>query len=38
MKKSNELKNIEPKFERNVIKVGSNVITKKDGSVNEWRI
>jgi glutamate 5-kinase len=38
MKKSNGLKNIEPRFQRIVIKVGSNVITKNDGSVNEWRI
>ena len=38
MNKSNRLKNIETKFKRIVIKVGSNVITKNDGSINGWRI
>jgi glutamate 5-kinase len=38
MSKSDGLKNIEPKFKRIVIKVGSNVLTRNDGSVNEWRI
>jgi glutamate 5-kinase len=38
MSKSDGLKNIAPKFRRIVIKVGSNVLTRNDGSVNEWRI
>jgi glutamate 5-kinase len=34
----NKLKNSEPKFRRIAIKVGSNVITQTDGSLNEGRI
>lgn len=34
----NKLKNVKPKFNRIAIKVGSNVITQKDGSLNEGRI
>jgi len=34
----NKLKNINPEFNRIVIKVGSHVITKSDGSLNENRI
>jgi glutamate 5-kinase len=32
------LKNIKPKFNRIAIKVGSNVITRNDGSLNDGRI
>jgi glutamate 5-kinase len=35
---NNELKNSKPKFKRIAIKVGSNVITQNDGSLNEGRI
>ncbi len=38
MRKSDGMKYIEPKFRRIVIKVGSNVITGNDGTINEWRI
>jgi glutamate 5-kinase len=34
----NKLKNVKPEFNRITIKVGSNVITQKDGSLNEGRI
>jgi glutamate 5-kinase len=34
----NKLKNDKPEFNRITIKVGSNVITQKDGSLNEGRI
>ncbi len=34
----NKLKNVKPEFNRITIKVGSNVITRKDGSLNEGRI
>lgn len=36
--KSNKLKSIKPKFNRIAIKVGSNVITQSDGSLNDGRI
>jgi glutamate 5-kinase len=32
------LKNSKPKFTRIAVKVGSNVITQSDGSLNSWRI
>ena len=32
------MKSIGPKYKRIVIKVGSNVIAKNDGSINEWRV
>jgi glutamate 5-kinase len=35
---NNKLKNVNPKFNRIAIKVGSNVITQPDGSLNEGRI
>jgi len=35
---NNKLKNSQPKFNRIAIKVGSNVITKSDGSLNDSRI
>lgn len=35
---SNRLKNFKPKFKRIAIKVGSNVITQGDGSLNDGRI
>lgn len=35
---SDKLKNVKPTFDRVAIKVGSNVITKPDGSLNETRI
>ena len=38
MRKSDGMKYIEPRFKRIVIKVGSNVITGNDGTINEWRI
>ncbi len=34
----NKLKNVKPEFNRIIIKVGSNVITQKDGLLNESRI
>ena len=34
----NKLKNVKPEFNRITIKVGSNVITRQDGSLNEGRI
>lgn len=34
----NKLKNVKPVFNRITVKVGSNVITQKDGSLNEGRI
>jgi glutamate 5-kinase len=34
----NKLKNVNPEFNRITIKVGSNVITRNDGSLNEGRI
>ena len=36
--KCNKLKNIKPEFTRIAIKVGSNVITQTDGSLNDGRI
>ena len=35
---SNKLKNSKPDFNRIAIKVGSNVITQADGSLNDGRI
>jgi glutamate 5-kinase len=34
----NKLKNVKPVFNRITVKIGSNVITQKDGSLNEGRI
>jgi glutamate 5-kinase len=36
--KSNKLKNSKSKFNRITVKVGSNVITLPDGSLNSWRM
>ena len=36
--KSNKLKNGKSKFNRITVKVGSNVITMPDGSLNSWRM
>jgi glutamate 5-kinase len=35
---NNKLKNTRAKFNRIAVKVGSNVITQSDGSLNSWRI
>jgi len=35
---SNKLKNVNPEFRRVAIKIGSNVITQNDGSLNTGRM